>query len=317
MTHQGPVVLADVVRNGFLEGTHVGHAVIVAPDGQVERAWGDPGAVIFPRSSNKPAQASAMVHAGLELPPELLALTASSHSGEQFHLDGVARILDLAGLGQDALQTPLDLPLDPVERDSWIRQGRTPQSIAMNCSGKHASMLATCRANDWSIDNYLDPGHPLQLALTAHLAGLAGESIAHVGVDGCGAPVLAVSVAGLARSLSRIVQAPSGSPEHRVVTAMRAAPERVGGSRRDVTAFMRQIPGLAAKDGAEGVYVVALADGRAGALKVCDGSDRARIVACAALLVAMGVDEELVAEQRELPVLGGGRRVGRVRSALG
>jgi len=316
VTQHGPVVIADVVRNGFVEGTHVGHAVIVAPDGHVERAWGDPGAVMFPRSSNKPAQASAMVQAGLDLPPELLALTASSHSGEQLHLDGVARILAGAGLDEHALQTPLDLPLDPVERDVWIRQGKSPRSIAMNCSGKHASMLATCRANGWSIHDYLDPSHPLQQAITVHVTDLAGEPIVHVGVDGCGAPVLALSLAGLARSLSQIVQASSGSPGHRVATAMRAKPERVGGSRRDVTAFMRQIPGLVAKDGAEGVYVLALEDGRAGALKVCDGSDRARIVAGAALLVAMGVEEELVAEQRELPILGGGHPVGRVRSAL-
>lgn len=294
----------------------MGHAVIVTSDGQVERAWGDPRTVIFPRSSSKPGQASAMVHAGLDLPPELLALTASSHSGEQLHLDGVARILAEAGLEQDALQTPLDLPLDPVERDSWIRQGRAPRSIAMNCSGKHASMLATCRANDWSTDDYLDPCHPLQQVITVHLAELSGEQAAHVGVDGCGAPVLAMSIAGLARSLSQIVQSSIGSPEHRVATAMRAGPERVGGSRRDVTALMRRVPGLVAKDGAEGVFVVALADGRAGALKVCDGSDRARIVAGAALLVAMGVEEELVAEQRELPVVGGGRPVGRVRSPL-
>jgi L-asparaginase II len=316
VTQHGPVVLADIVRNGFVEGTHFGHAVIVTADGQVERAWGDPRTVIFPRSSSKPGQATAMVHAGLDLPPELLALTASSHSGEQLHLDGVARILAGAGLEEDALQTPLDLPLDSVERDSWIRQGRAPRSIAMNCSGKHASMLATCRANDWSTHDYLDPRHPLQQVITLHLAELSGEPTAHLGVDGCGAPVLAMSITGLARSVSQIVRSSIGSPGHRVATAMRAEPERVGGSRRDVTALMRRVPGLVAKDGAEGVYVVALADGRAGALKVCDGSDRARIVACAALLVAMGVEEELVAEQRELPVVGGGRPVGRVRSSL-
>jgi len=316
VTQRGPVVIADVVRNGFVEGTHVGHAVIVAPDGEVERAWGDPTVVIFPRSSSKPAQASAMVQAGLDLPSELLALTASSHSGEQLHLDAVARILAGAGLNEDDLQTPLDFPLDPVERESWIRQGRAPQSIAMNCSGKHASMLSTCRANGWSIHDYLDPSHPLQQAITVHLAERAGEPISRVGVDGCGAPVLAMSIAGLARSLSRIVQASIGSPGHQVTSAMRAKPERVGGTRRDVTAFMRQVPGLVAKDGAEGVYVVALEDGRAGALKVCDGAERARIVAGAALLVAMGVSEELVAEQRELVILGGGCPVGRVRSAL-
>ena len=308
--------MADVVRNGFVEGTHAGHAVIVNASGEVERAWGDPDVVIFPRSSNKPAQAAAMVHAGLDLPPELLALSTASHSGEAVHLDGVAQILASVGLDETALQTPVDLPLDQVERDSWIRESRGPARIAMNCSGKHASMLATCQVQGWSINEYLAPEHPLQRAISAHLANLAGESIAHVGVDGCGAPVLALSLAGLARSLSASVQSSAGSPERRVVTAMRANPELVGGSRRDVTAFMRDVPGLVAKDGAEGVYVVAFEDGRSGALKVCDGSDRARIVACAALLVAMGVDEALVSGHRELPLLGGGRPVGRVRSPI-
>jgi L-asparaginase II len=316
VTNREPAVIADVVRNGFVEGAHVGHAVIVNSSGEVEWAWGDPDVVIFPRSSNKPVQASAMVHAGLELPPELLALSASSHSGEAMHLDGVARILASTGLEETALQTPADFPLDSVERDAWIRAGKGPARIAMNCSGKHASMLATCRVQGWSIDDYLAPEHPLQLAISAHLANLAGEPIAHVGVDGCGAPVLALSLAGLARSLSASVQAEAGAPERRVVTAMRSHPELVGGSRRDVTAFMRDVPDLVAKDGAEGVYVMAFEDGRAGALKVCDGSDRARIVAAAALLVVMGVDEALVAGHREVPLLGGGRLVGRVRSPI-
>jgi L-asparaginase II len=317
VTNDGAAIIADVVRNGFVEGTHAGHAVIVGPTGEIERAWGNPDVVIFPRSSNKPAQASAMVRAGLDLPPELLALSAASHSGESMHLAAVARILESAGLDETALQTPADLPLDSIERDAWIREGKVPVRIAMNCSGKHASMLATCLAQGWRIDDYLAPEHPLQQAISTHVADLAGEPIAHVGVDGCGAPVLALSLAGLARSLSASVQSSAGSPEHQVISAMRMHPELVGGSRRDVTAFMRDVPGLVAKDGAEGVYVVAFEDGRAGALKVCDGSDRARIVACAALLVAMGVDEALVAEHRELPLLGGGRQVGRVRSSIG
>lgn len=232
------------------------------------------------------------------------------------HLDGVARILASTGLDETALQTPADFPLDSIERDAWIREGRGPARIAMNCSGKHASMLATCRVQGWSTDDYLMPEHPLQRAISDHLANLAGEPIAHMGVDGCGAPVLALSLAGLARSLSASVQAEAGAPERRVVSAMRSHPELVGGSRRDVTAFMRDVPGLVAKDGAEGVYVMAFEDGRAGALKVFDGSDRARIVAAAALLVAMGVDETLVAGHRELPLLGGGRLVGRVRSSI-
>ena len=257
-----------------------------------------------------------MVRSGLDLPADLLAISPASHSGEPMHVAAVRAILAGAGLDEASLQTPPDFPLDPVERDDWLRDRKDRAPIAMNCSGKHASMLATCVVNGWSVADYLHADHPLQRALADHVSTLAGESIEHVGVDGCGAPVLALSLVGLARSMSTCVQADEGSAEHRVVTAMRARPELVGGSRRDVTAFMRNVPGLAAKDGAEGVYVLALPDGRAAALKVTDGADRARIVACAALLVAMGVDEASVLDQRTMPLLGGGVVVGQVSSNL-
>lgn len=314
MTAPQPVVLAEVVRSGFVECVHHGHAVIVDADGAVVRAWGDPDVEIFPRSSNKPAQAVGMLRAGLDLPPDLLALAQASHSGEPMHLDAVRRILAGAGLDESALQTPDDYPLDDVERDAWIARGAVPCAIAMNCSGKHAAMLATCIANDWDIEDYRDPAHPLQQAVTASVSELAGEPIAHVGVDGCGAPLLSLTLTGLARSLGRIAQAdPTG--DGRVGSAMRAHPELVGGSRRPVTEFMRAVPGLLSKDGAEGVWVLALPDGRAAAVKVLDGADRARTVAVAQLLTELGHGDG-VNSLRTLPVLGGGRTVGEIRSAL-
>lgn len=311
-----PAVLAEVVRSGFTEGSHVGHAVIVDPVGQVMASWGDPQAVIFPRSANKPAQAVAMVAAGLSLEPQLLALAASSHSGQQMHLDGVRSILDGVGLAPDALATPADYPLDPVERDEWIRRERPAQPIAMNCSGKHAAMLATCVRNGWPLADYRSPEHPLQRAIEVQVQTLAGESVGAIGVDGCGAPVLGLTIAGLARSVSACVRGPQGSPEAAVAEAMRTWPEMVAGTRRDVTRLMQGVPGLLVKDGAEGVFVAALPDGHAVAVKVLDGADRARLVVLVELLERLGVHAPVLDDYRTLPLLGGGVLVGGVRSTL-
>jgi L-asparaginase II len=282
----------------------------------VIRAWGDPDHVIFPRSSNKPAQATAMVRHGLDLPVHLLALSASSHSGERFHLAGVHEILGRAGLDADALQTPADFPLDPHERDAWIADGRRMDPVAMNCSGKHAAMLATCVVNDWPIETYRAADHPLQQSIRWQVEALAGERVQHIGVDGCGAPVLSLTLAGLARSMSRAVQDEPESPARRITSAMVAFPEFVGGTNRDVTAFMQAVPGLVAKDGAEGVYVVSLPDGTAVAVKAEDGTARARQVALAAILVGLGVDRAALESLLTIPLLGGGEVVGHVSSPL-
>ena len=316
MSPAPPAVIATYERSGFTEGVHLGHAVVVAPSGAVTHAWGDPEHVIFPRSSNKPAQATAMVRNGLDLPEHLLALSASSHSGERFHLTGVREILETAGLAESALQTPADFPLDPRERDTWIADGRREVPIAMNCSGKHAAMLATCVINGWATEDYRDIDHPLQRAIRWQVEALAGEEVQHIGVDGCGAPVLSLTLAGLARSLSRSVQEEADAPARRVTRAMAAYPDFVGGTNRDVTAFMRAVPGLVAKDGAEGVYVATLPDGTAVAVKAEDGTDRARQVALAEILVLLGVDPDALASLREIPVLGGGAPVGRISSPL-
>jgi L-asparaginase II len=316
VTHAAAAVIATYTRSGFTEGVHLGHAVVVDPTGTVLRSWGDPEHEIMPRSSNKPAQAAAMVRHGLDLPDHLLALSASSHSGERFHIAGVRQILALAGLDESALQTPPDFPLDPRERDAWIADGRRAVPIAMNCSGKHAAMLLTCTINGWPVDTYLQEGHPLQQAIRWQLEALAGEPVGHVGVDGCGAPVMSLTVSGLARMLSRAVQAEPDAPGRRITGAMVAFPDFVGGTSRDVTAFMRAVPGLVAKDGAEGVFVAALPDGTGIAIKVEDGTDRARQVALAAILVGLGVEAAALRGLLEIPVLGGGRVVGAVSSPL-
>jgi L-asparaginase II len=309
-------VLAEVVRSDFVEGCHRGSVVALDADGGELWRVGDPDHPVFPRSSNKPMQVVGMLRAGLDLHGELLALATASHSGEAFHLDGVRRILAGAGLDESALQTPPAYPVDEQEKVAFIQAGHAPASIAMNCSGKHASMLATCVANGWPVETYLAPDHPLQQDLYDTVADLAGEDIAAVGIDGCGAPLFALTLTGLARSFTRIATAPPGTAEARVAAAIRAHPEWLGGTRRDVSTLIAAVPGLIAKDGAEGVYALALPDGRSAALKIDDGTQRACLPVVVAVLRRLGVDVSGLDDLATTPLLGGGRRVGEIRPVI-
>jgi L-asparaginase II len=304
--------LAHVTRSGFVEGVHHGSAIALDPDGHILLSLGDPAAAMLPRSSLKPLQLLAMLRAGLKLDAELLALAAASHSGEPFHLAGVDRILASAGLTEDALLNVADLPLGADERLRWLREGKAPTPRAHNCSGKHAAMLVTCRQNGWPEETYLDPEHPLQRLVVDTVADLAGESVAALAVDGCGAPALAISLTGLARAFGRLASAAPDTPEGRIADAVRDHPEWLGGTDREVTQLISAVPGLIAKDGAEAVYAAALPDGRAVALKIADGSDRARQVVMVAVLRALGVQEPGLAALAERPVLGHGKPVGAV-----
>jgi L-asparaginase II len=304
--------LAHVVRSGFVESVHHGSVVVLGRDGEVVVSAGEPQAPIFARSSNKLVQAVAMLRSGLDLDGELLALASASHSGEDFHLDGARRILAGAGLTEADLQNTPDLPYDEDERRAWIRAGRQAVPLAQNCSGKHAAMLATCVAAGWPTATYRDPEHPLQGAIADTLTELAGEPVVATGTDGCGAPVMAQSLTGLARSFRALATAPAASEAGRVAAAVRAHPEYLGGTRRDVTALIRAVPTLIAKDGAEAVYAAALGDGRAVALKIADGGQRARPVVMAEALRLAGVPASDLEFLRHAPVLGHGEPVGAV-----
>lgn len=316
-----PVVVAEIVRSGFVEGHHYGSLVALDPDGEVEWSVGLVDEQILPRSCNKPIQALAMVRAGLALPPELLALACASHSGESFHLEGVRRILAGADLPESALHTPPDFPLDPDARERAIRAGGAKTSIQMNCSGKHAAMLATCVINAWSVDDYLEPEHPLQVAIADTFAELTGEPVDAVAVDGCGAPLLSTSLIGLARAFRALAVASSGSA-FEVAQAIRRHPGWVSGTTRDELALLTAIPGAIGKAGAESCYAVALPDGRAVALKTDDGAPRVRPVLMAAALERSGVldldgvDSGAVRRTGVLPVLGGGAPVGEIRACF-
>jgi L-asparaginase II len=310
-----PVAITD--RSGFDESVHFGALVALDTDGSVAFALGDPTVLVYPRSSNKPMQAVAMVRAGLSLPPDLLALVCASHDGTVAHLAAARRILAVAGLGEDALANTADLPLDERSAEEVLRSGGGRTALQMNCSGKHSGMLATCVHNGWAHDpSYLSLDHPLQQAITAAIADLAEETPAHIGVDGCGAPAHVMSLIGLARCFRSIATGHAGAPGTAVYQAMTSSPEMVGGEGRDVTAFMRGVPGLMAKDGADGVFAAALPDGRAVALKVADGANRARPPLMLDALTRLGLPTADLAPQVAERIRGHGRTVGHVRSLL-
>ena len=306
-------VLAETTRSGFVESLHSGAVVALDRNGSIAFSAGDPKLAIYPRSSTKPLQALAMLRSGLMLPPELLVLVCASHSGTPAHLVAVAEILESVGLGEAALQNTPDMPLDGATSRDVIRAGHGRTSLQQNCSGKHAGMLATCITNGWPLESYLEVDHPLQIAITAALPTVTEEPVIHIGVDGCGAPAHMMSLIGLARAFRNIATGAAGPEGLAISSAMSGHPHLLGGPDRDVTALVEHIPGLVAKDGAEGVYAAALTDGRAVAIKIADGSSRARPAVMLAALGLLGVDIGELDSLIRQPILGHGHEVGEVR----
>ncbi|POH73046.1 asparaginase [Arthrobacter glacialis] len=305
--------LAVQTRGDLIESVHFGSLIALKNDGGSLLSRGEPGARMYPRSALKPLIAVAMLRAGLELSTEQLALAAASHSGAEKHQETAAAILANAGLVAQDLRNSTDIPYGPTEREHWLRAGNGPTQLAQNCSGKHAALLATCVQNGWPIETYLHPEHPLTVLIREVVAELTGETITAISTDGCGTEVFGLTLTGMARAFARLVTAAPGTPERQVADAMRSHPEMVAGRGRDVTALMEAVPGLLAKDGFEGIQVIALADGSALALKISDGGDRARMPAAVPALLALGVEPNLLAPFNELPVYGGGHPVGNLR----
>ncbi|MEV4759115.1 asparaginase [Micromonospora sp. NPDC049559] len=315
--YRGGVPLAEVVRSGFVESLHRGSVVLLDGAGAVLEASGDVESAIFPRSSNKPLQAIGMLRAGLRLRDAAdLALVCASHHGEGFHLERVRALLRSAGLDESALHCPPDMPLSEDARAAVYRAGGGPARVQMNCSGKHTGMLLTCLAAGWPVQGYWRPEHPLQEQLRGAVEECAGERVTAVGVDGCGAPVLAISLTALARSFLRLVSAAPGSAERTVADAMREHPTIVAGTGPDAydSHLMAGVPGLLLKSGAEGVLAAALPGVGAVALKIDDGGARGRVPVLVSALRRLGVDAPVLDEFASLPVSGGGAPVGAVRS---
>lgn len=336
------VELVEVVRSGFREGVHRGSLVVLDPGGAALVALGEVHAPIYPRSANKPWQAVALLRAGF-VPADSaeLALATASHEGEPIHVESVEALLARRGLTESDLLCPPALPANELARAQVLAAGGSPRRIYMNCSGKHAAMAATCIANGWPTDNYLDPGHPLQLAvahtfselvLTATETGAAADTALDIeyGIDGCGLPIIPLTLTQAAAAIGRLVRAEPGTPQRAVADAVREHPYLISGSGKDDLRLMSTVDGLFTKSGAEGVLVGALPDGISFAFKIDDGADRARLPLAAALLHRLGesrpaaahqshrrADTEDLAALASAPVIGGDARVGTVRAIPG
>lgn len=326
LTVQDSVELAVIERSGFIESRHAGAAVVLSSDGEVVARYGNADALILPRSSMKPLQAVACITAGAVLDGEHLAISTASHTGTDRHAAAVRDILTAGGLTEDALACPPSWPSDAATRDEMVREHGQQARVRMNCSGKHAAMLRACVATGWPTEGYLDFAHPLQAHIREVIERLTGEKIAHTAIDGCGAPVYAMTLTGLARAIHRIGTASDRSPFalHRVagslVRAVREHPWTIEGPGRPDSIAIERL-GVFAKGGAEGVMVMVAPDGTTVALKMLDGALRACTIVAATLLARAGAladsDVASLADALDLSVLGGGAPVGTVRPGSG
>ena len=292
----------------MVESVHHGRLLLVDGAGKDLLALGGVDQLIYPRSAIKTIQASAMVRAGLRLDPKELALVCASHAGSAIHQESALRILKSVGLDERALKNTPDKPLGVTERREW--GDREATSLAANCSGKHAGMVATASINGWDIDSYKDPSHPLQKAIRDEFESLSGESIKHVSVDGCGAPLFAMTLRGVVRAIHAITH--SDVPVHReVVAACTSFPEMVSGKGRVVTEAMERIPGLLVKDGAEGVMIASLPGSGTLCWKMSDGSNRGDRPLLSASLSHLGITLNF----DQIPIYGDGKVVGEVRAS--
>ncbi|WP_051596743.1 asparaginase [Curtobacterium sp. UNCCL17] len=315
LTADGSVELAVLERSGFDESRHVGAGVVVDATGTVIDSVGDVTASIYPRSTMKPFQALAVRRAGALFSDEELVLTTASHAGTAAHQALALHMLESFDHVEADLGCPPDMPFDR----GTARTMDGPRRLAMNCSGKHAGMLAACRVNGWDEATYLDIEHPLQQRVRSVVEEYTHETVDLVGTDGCGAPVFPLTLTGVARGFAGVV-ARADDDSAALTDAVLAHPWAIDGVGRANTVTIERLQVLA-KLGAEGVMVMGLPGGAAVAVKVLDGSQRAGTLAALALLERNGlVASDGVAEVLEATgerVLGGGVPVGTVRVGAG
>ncbi|WP_415922500.1 asparaginase [Tateyamaria sp. SN6-1] len=290
----GPAApLAEIWRGAFLESIHMGHAVVCDAGGEIVEAWGDPNAVILPRSSAKMIQALPLIESGAatahDLKPMHLALACASHNAARIHIDPVAAWLEAIGRNDDDFCCGPQMPRDNDVHDALIRDGAPICRIHNNCSGKHAGFLTLSKHLGAGPD-YVDPDHPVQRACLEAFERMTGETSPGHGIDGCSAPNFASTLHGMARAMAKFAAAGEGSAAHNLTRAMATYPELVAGEGRACTRLMRAMNHkVAIKTGAEGFFIAILPEQRLGiALKVADGATRAAECAIAQLLIRHG-----------------------------
>ncbi len=323
----GAAPLIELWRGEFLESLHHGHAVVVRDTGEVIDAWGQPNALIYPRSSCKMVQALPLLESGAgdALGAEHLALACASHQGGAAHAGRVERWLSDLGLGEADLRCGPQEPQDRDERDRLIRAYESPCQLHNNCSGKHAGFLMLGQHLRAGAE-YIDPDHPVQLAVRRAFEEVTGMTSPGFGIDGCSAPNFATTVGALAGAMAQFAGASAGDARANAMIRLREAmmehPDLVAGEGRACTELMRACEGRAAlKTGAEAVFVAILPQARLGiALKIVDGGVRAAEAAITALLIRHGaLDPAHPAAERFLGPIRNRREIitGETRTAQG
>lgn len=290
-----PAEMVEIRRGPFRESVHLGHAVVAHASGRLEAVWGDPRALILPRSSIKMIQALPLIETGAasDLGPAELALACASHTGAAVHVAGVRAWLRRVGIDENELRCGAQPPRDQAARTALARDGRAPDPIHNNCSGKHAGFLTVAQHLGAGAD-YVAPDHPVQRAVRDALETLAGEPSPGHGIDGCGAPNFALTLTGLARAMARFGDTPNdsvrGRAKDRLREAMLTHPTLISGEgAADADLIRAGRERVIVKTGAEGVYAAILPARSLGvALKIVDGATRASEAAIAALLVHLG-----------------------------
>jgi L-asparaginase II len=292
-----------------VESIHLVHAAVADAAGGLVSAHGDPERRAWIRSAAKPIQILPLVEDGLVerfgFTPRELATMVASHGAQPFHLEAVRDILAKAELDPGMLRCGPHPPLDPEAAEALRESGLEPGPLHNNCSGKHAGMLAVCRAMEWPLETYLELDHPLQVRIHCAVAELAGIAAAEIprAIDGCGAPTFFLPVRGMAVAFARLGAADRTRDTDRaraigrILDAMAAHPEHVAGTGRldtDLMALCGQR--VVVKTGAEGVFCAVLRErGEGVALKVADGAKRAQDVALVELLLETGAIDDLTA----------------------
>ena len=291
--------LIEVWRGDILESRHRGHVAICGPGGELIDGWGDPDAVILPRSSCKMIQALPLIESGAAdfrgLTERHLALSCASHEGAHLHTDFASAWLGDLGLSDNDLICGPQPPRDKAAKFELIRAHQKPGRVHNNCSGKHVGFLTLAKHLGASLD-YVALDNPVQLGCRAAIEELSDVPVAGFGIDGCSAPNFSTTVRGLARAMAYFAEAGSRSGARskaavRLRDAMIAHPDLVAGEGHAVTELMRACDGRAAvKNGADGVFTAILPKRGIGvALKITDGADRGSNSLIAALLVRLGV----------------------------
>ena len=302
-------MLSASTRSGLVETVHDGAIAVVGADGDLIASSGDIHRPFYLRSSAKPFQAHVAQREGAALRPVELALASASHDGNPVHVAIVEEMLDTFGLGAEDLGCPPDWPASGSAVRTLARQGHERRRrVWHNCSGKHVAWLRACKERGWSAIDYLDPAHPLQLLIFRSISEFGDYSVAPLGIDGCGAPVLRTTARVMALLFARL----GSLPELRAVfTSLHRYPALVSGTGNGDAAIATAINAVA-KSGSGGCLGVGL-DRRFGiGVKSWDGIEGVATVAAVAALEALGALTQVASERLAAigrPLVWGGDQV--------